>query len=92
MMVSDFPAGPVDKNLSANAGDMGLIPSLGRPHMPWGTKPVCHDYASSSIWSLYSVKREATARRSPCPVTDQPCSPTWRKAQAATKTQHCSNE
>ena len=33
MMVSDFPAGPVDKNLSANAGDMGLIPSQGTFHV-----------------------------------------------------------
>ena len=31
----DFPAGAVDKNLSANAGDTGSIPGLGRPHMPW---------------------------------------------------------
>ena len=26
----DFPRGPVDKNLPANAGDMGLIPGSGR--------------------------------------------------------------
>ena len=29
-----FPGGPVVKNLPANAGDMGLIPGLGRSHMP----------------------------------------------------------
>ena len=29
----DFPAGTVDKNLPANAGDMGSIPGLGRSHM-----------------------------------------------------------
>ena len=29
----DFPAGTVDKNLPANAGDMGSIPGLGRFHM-----------------------------------------------------------
>ena len=32
----DSPGGPVVKNLSANAGDRGLIPGLGRSHMPWG--------------------------------------------------------
>ena len=30
----DFPGGAVVKNLPANAGDMGLIPGLGRSHMP----------------------------------------------------------
>ena len=29
-----FPGGSVVKNLLANAGDMGLIPDLGRSHMP----------------------------------------------------------
>ena len=31
----DFPGGPVDKNLPANTGDTGLIPSPGRFHLPW---------------------------------------------------------
>ena len=30
----DFPGGPVVKNPLANAGDTGLIPGLGRFHMP----------------------------------------------------------
>ena len=30
----DFPNGTVGKNPPANAGDMGLIPGLGRSHMP----------------------------------------------------------
>ena len=29
----DFPSAPVVKNLLVNAGDMGLIPGLGRFHM-----------------------------------------------------------
>ena len=33
IMKRDFPGGPVVKNPSANAGDMGLIPGL-------GTKPL----------------------------------------------------
>ena len=31
----DFPGGRVDKNPPVNAGDTGLIPSLGRFHMVW---------------------------------------------------------
>ena len=30
----DFICGPVVKNPPANAGDMGLIPGLGKFHMP----------------------------------------------------------
>ena len=29
----DFPGDAMDRNLPANAGDMGLIPGLGRFHM-----------------------------------------------------------
>ena len=29
----DFPGGAADKNLPARAGDLGLIPDLGRSHM-----------------------------------------------------------
>ena len=41
----DFPSGPVDKNLRASAGDTGLTPGLGWPHMPQ-SKPVSHDYGA----------------------------------------------
>ena len=34
--VLGFPGGPVVKNWSANAGDMGSITGLGRSHTPWG--------------------------------------------------------
>jgi len=34
--IKDFPDGPPIKNPLANAGDMGLIPGLGRCHMPQG--------------------------------------------------------
>ena len=33
MINQDFPGGTVDKNLPADAGDMSLIPDLGRFHM-----------------------------------------------------------
>ena len=38
----DFPGGPVVKNPPANAGDTGLIPRLGRFHMPHATKSMGH--------------------------------------------------
>ena len=35
IILSDFPGGPLVKNLSANVGNNGLIPGPGRSHMPW---------------------------------------------------------
>ena len=35
-----FPGGPMVKNLSANAGDMGLIPGPRKFHMPQLLKPL----------------------------------------------------
>ena len=34
--LQDFPGGVADKNLPANAGDMGSIPGPGRSHIPRG--------------------------------------------------------
>ena len=39
-----FPRGLVIENPLAYAGDAGLIPGLGRSHMPWSPKPVTHSY------------------------------------------------
>ena len=36
-IVGDFPGGPVVKNPPASAGDMGLIPALGRSHVLWSS-------------------------------------------------------
>ena len=33
----DFPGSPVVTSLPANAGDMGLIPGLGRLRLRWGS-------------------------------------------------------
>ena len=40
----DFPDGLVVKNPPANAGDMGLIPGLGRSTCYGTTKPMQHCY------------------------------------------------
>ena len=34
--IAEFLGGPVEKNLPANAGDMGLIMGPGRSHRPQG--------------------------------------------------------
>ena len=51
------------ENLSANAGDTGLSPGLGRSHMPqssWAREP---QLLSLRVWSLCSTTREATIVR-----------------------------
>ena len=41
MHILGFAGDPLDKNLPANAGDMGLIPGTGRSHMPVGQLSPC---------------------------------------------------
>ncbi|KAJ8783904.1 hypothetical protein J1605_008947 [Eschrichtius robustus] len=58
-MRKGFPGGAVVENLSANAGDTGSCPDLGRSHMPrsnWAREP---QLLSLRIWSLCSATREA---------------------------------
>ena len=38
LKIPNFPGGAVDRNPPANAGDMRLIPDLGRLHMPWSSQ------------------------------------------------------
>ena len=35
MKEKGFPGGSAIKNPTANAGDTGSVPDLGRSHMPW---------------------------------------------------------
>ena len=39
-----FPDGSVVKNLSANAGDLGLIPDPGKFHVPQSNRVHVHNY------------------------------------------------
>ena len=80
----DFPSGAVDKNLPANAGDMGLIPGPGRFHMaveqlsPWATATeACVPH------SLCSSTGGATAMRSPsaATLTTPPAAPKTQRNQ-----------
>ena len=53
------------ESLPANAGDMGLIPGLGRSHMlrsNWAREP---PLLSLCVWSLCSATREAVIVRGP---------------------------
>ena len=52
-----FPSGSVVKNLPANAGDMGSIPGLRRPHMSRSNKPACHDYWPCVLERVFCNKR-----------------------------------
>ena len=61
-----FPGGAVVESLSANAGDTGSCPGLGRSHMPrsgWAREP---QLLSLRVWSLCSAAREAAIVRGPC--------------------------
>ena len=40
------------KNLLTSAEDTGSIPGLGRFHVLWATKPVCHNYWAQALESM----------------------------------------
>ena len=57
--VSGFPGGPVDENHPASARDMGLIPGLGRSHIPWSNKVCAPQLPSLSALGPWGRTREA---------------------------------
>ena len=48
-MKQDFPSSPVDKNLPANAGDMGSIPGLRHATCQKATQPMHHNYRAHEL-------------------------------------------
>ena len=66
----DFPCGSVDKNLPANAGDMGSIPGAGRFHICWATKPRYHNYRACMPWRPSALT--AHVAQSPCSTREVP--------------------
>lgn len=76
------------KNLSASAGDIGLIPGLGRLHIPWGTGATTTEPA---FYSPCSETKEATAKRDlHTAAREQPQLTAIRETlHAATKTLRC---
>ena len=61
-MLRDFPGGPVVRNLPASAGDMALIPGLGRSHMLQGNK-ACAPQLENSPRSWQPKKASAQQQR-----------------------------
>ena len=61
-----FPGGAVVENLTANAGDTGSSPGLGRSHMPrsnWAREP---QLLSLRVWSLCPAMGGAVIVKGPC--------------------------
>ena len=73
-----FPGGPVVKNLPANAGDMGLIPGLGRFDMSWSNQ-VC----GPQLLKLMHPRAHALKQEKPTHyiyiIESNPCSPQLMK-------------
>ena len=71
------------ENPSANAGDTGSSPGLGRSHMPWSNWAREPQLLSLRVWSLCSVTREAVIVRGPrTAMKSGPRSPQLEKALA----------
>ena len=54
----------------ANAGDAGLIPGLGRVHMPWGSWAPAHtttEHREPQLLNLTAANTEASMPRGPAP-------------------------
>ena len=64
----DFPAGPVVKNLSGNAGDTGSTPGPGRFHMPWTNKACAPQLLKPT---QPRATREVSAIRNPSSATGE---------------------
>ena len=67
-----FPGSPVVKNLSANAGNMGLIPGLGRSHTPQGNQV--------RVLPLLRPGSGAYAPQQEKPLQREACAPQLEKA------------
>ena len=73
----DFPGGAVDKNLPANARDMGSIPGPGRFHMPRG-----HRACAAQLLSLPAQEKPLPREARAPQLEKSPCPPQLEKAQA----------
>ena len=56
-----FPAGIVDENLPANAGDSSLVPGLGRFHMPRKSTPQYQNYQTRALETVSHSYRSLCA-------------------------------
>ena len=98
--IRGFHRGSVVRNPPAKAGDTGLIPGLGRVHVPKNNKArvpqLLNQFSRAQELQLRKppslspcAMREATAMGSPRSTTgSSPAHHNQRKASTATKTQH----
>lgn len=81
----------VDKNPAANAGDTGLIPALGRFHMPQ-SKPMRHNHELQLLKPIHLKpvlhKRSHHSEKLKHQTNSKPLLTATRERHAATKTQH----
>ena len=77
--MGDFPDGAVVKNPSANTGDTGSSPGLGRFHMPWSNEVHASQLLSlrsrdckPQLLSPRATTTEAHAPRAPAPQQEKP--------------------
>ena len=76
------------KNQSANAGDMDLIPSLGRSYMHGATKPKHHNYWAPGLEPVLHKKRSYHNEKAAHHKEEQPLITTATESlNAAMKTQ-----
>ena len=91
----NFPGVPVDENPSANAGDTGLIPALGRFHMPQ-SKPMRHKHKLQLLKPIHLKpvlhKRSHHNEKLKHQTKRKPLLTATRERHAATKTQHSGGE
>ena len=85
-VLKDFPGVTVDKNLSANAGDMGLTPGLGKSTCCGATQPTFHNYWACALKQLKpahleSVDQLAAARESLPSCNEDPVQPKVNKQE-----------
>ena len=78
----DFPGGTVDKSLSANAGDTGSIPDLGRFRMPWSNQARLPQLLSPRAASTETHAPGPCAPQEEKPPPGEACTPQWRVAPA----------
>ena len=80
IILRNFPGGLVVKNLPANAGDVGLIPGLGRTHMQWSNLAHAPQLLSVTTQSLSSTRAATTMRSPHTTMKTHPCSLQLNKA------------
>ena len=81
----DFPGGPMVRNLPANEGGTGLMPGLGRFHMPPGNRAHVRQLLSPHSRSFESQLMKPACPRAYTPQQEKPLQPEALKPQLESK-------